>query len=108
MMWFCGSMFVEGVHPLQAGIVRRKHRSERRPSLPCESAAMFARRRVREVWAETSGALRLFWRLSKLARRVDKDPASRSYRDEAITPVPKVVELPIAHPTPEPETVAVR
>ncbi len=108
MMWFCGAMFVEGVHPLQAGIIRRKHRAERRPELPRESAVVFARRRVREVWAEMSGALRLFWRLSMLARRVDKDAASRSYRDDAITPVPKVVELPIAHPTPEPESVAVR
>jgi hypothetical protein len=102
MMWFCGAMFVEGVHPLQAGIIRRKHRSERRPGLPRESRWTFALRRVREVWAEAFGALRLILRLSRLARRIDQDPASRSYRDAAITPAPLNVALPVVANEPEP------
>jgi hypothetical protein len=88
MMWFRGSMFVEGVHPLQAGIIRRKHRSERRPGFPRESVPVFAWRRVREVSSVAVGALRLIWKLYRLSRRVVKDPAGRTYRDLAITPSP--------------------
>jgi hypothetical protein len=103
LMWFCGAMFVEGVHPLQAGILRRKHRSERRPGLPRESAVGFGWRRVREVAAELTGALRLALRLARLARRVTKDPLGRAYRDEAITPASLGLPLPVLAPMPEPE-----
>jgi radical SAM superfamily enzyme YgiQ (UPF0313 family) len=103
MMWFCGAMFVEGVHPLQAGIIRRKHRSERRPGFPRESAMGFTWRRVREVSAELTGALRLVLHLARLARRVTKDPAWRAYRDEAIAPAPLGLPLPVLEPVLEPE-----
>jgi radical SAM superfamily enzyme YgiQ (UPF0313 family) len=108
MFWFRGAMFVEGVHPLQAGILRRKHRSERRPELPRESRLVFALRRVRETWGEVTGLLWLLFRLQRLRQRVTNDPSVRTYRDEAITPVPHGVDLPVlAHaPEPEPEPVA--
>jgi radical SAM superfamily enzyme YgiQ (UPF0313 family) len=89
MLWFRGSMFVEGVHPLQAGIIRRKHRSERRPGCPRESMVVFAWRRVREVASEALGTLRLVWKLHRLSRRVMNDPAARAYRDEAMMPAPR-------------------
>jgi hypothetical protein len=109
-IWFRGAMFVEGVHPLQAGILRRKHRSERRPGLPHESAVVFAWRRVREVSSELTGTLRLVWRLYRLARRVTKDPTARAYRDAAMTVVPRAIPLPIfpVAPAPEPADVATR
>ena len=88
MIWFCGSMFVEGVHPLQAGVFRRKHRSERRPSFPGEQAWKFAWRRVREVSAALVGMSRLSWKLYRISRRVQKDPAAKTYRDRATTPAP--------------------
>jgi radical SAM superfamily enzyme YgiQ (UPF0313 family) len=107
-IWFCGSMFVERVHPLQAGILRRKHRSERRPGLPVESRLVFAWRRVREVSAELTGALRLALRLRQIAKRVTNDPEARNYRDAAMTVGPRAVPLPIfpVAPAPEPEKVA--
>jgi hypothetical protein len=94
-IWFRGSMFVEGVHPLQAGILRRKHRSERRPGLTPESMPVFAWRRIREVSAELTGTLSLVWKLYRLARRVTKDPASRAYRDVSMTVTPRGVPLPV-------------
>jgi radical SAM superfamily enzyme YgiQ (UPF0313 family) len=94
-IWFRGSMFVEGVHPLQAGILRRKHRSERRPGLPPESMAVFAWRRVREVSAELTGTLALVWKLYRLARRVTKDPTARAYRDATMAVTPRGVPLPV-------------
>ena len=87
MIWFWGAMFVEGVHPLQAGVIRRKHRSERRPSFPKESRPLFAWRRIREVSVTTINMLRLVFKLHRLKRLVEKDPESRIYQDLAITPV---------------------
>lgn len=89
ILWFRGSMFVEGVHPLQAGIIRRKHRSERRPGFPRESIPVFAWRRAREVASEIVGTLSLVWKLHRLSKRVMNDPAAHSYRDEAMTPSPR-------------------
>ncbi|MFY9270498.1 MAG: radical SAM protein [Candidatus Manganitrophaceae bacterium] len=89
MIWFRGSMFVEGVHPLQAGIFRRKDRSERRPGLPQENPLVFAWRRVREVTSALTGMAGLAWRLYRISRRVQKDPASRAYRDAAMIPAPR-------------------
>jgi hypothetical protein len=93
MIWFCGSMFIERVHPLQAGIVRRKHRSERRPGFVREALPVFAWRRVREVTTTAAKVLKLLWQLHGLTRKVERDPASRTYRDEAITPVPRRIPL---------------
>ncbi|MFY9268132.1 MAG: radical SAM protein [Candidatus Manganitrophaceae bacterium] len=87
MIWFCGSMFVEGVHPLQAGIFRRKHPSERRSTFPRENWLVFSWRRVREVTSVLAGMAGLCWKLYQISRKVDKDPASRKYQDRAIEPV---------------------
>jgi hypothetical protein len=89
MLWFCGAMFVEGVHPLQAGIIRRKHRSERRPTFRREGRFAFAWRRTREIVAFASGGAWLIWKLWRIARRVRSDPAARTYLDSTITPVPR-------------------
>lgn len=88
MIWFCGSMFVEGVHPLQAGIIRRKHSSERRPTLPRESFLVFTWRRIREVSVTLVKLLVLIRKLHLLHRIVELDPLSRAYQDPAIIPVP--------------------
>lgn len=87
MIWFCGSMFVEKVHPLQAGVLRRKHRSERRPTFPQESHLRFAWRRIWEVTSTLAGMAALSWKLYRIMKRVEADPAARSYRDLATTPV---------------------
>jgi hypothetical protein len=56
----------------------------------------FAWRRVREVSAELTGALRLALRLRQMAKRVTNDPGARSYRDTAMTPpTPRGVSLPV-------------
>ena len=78
---------LEKVHPLQAGIFRLKHPSERRPGLPRESALVFWPRyfwdtlRKHAVLAGTIARLVL----AKLA--IDRDPQAKSYMDEALAPV---------------------
>src|SRR5574341_278868 len=89
MVWFCGAMFVEGVHPLQAGIFRRKHQSERCLTFPREGHLAFAWRRICEIMACISGGAWLIWKLWRIARRVRCDPATRMYCDPTITPVPR-------------------
>ncbi|MBI3805784.1 MAG: radical SAM protein [Nitrospirae bacterium] len=110
MLWFRGSMFVEGVHPLQAGIIRRKHRSERRPSLPQEGRLVFAWRRLREVGSTIFGMAALYWKLSRIARKVEKDPTPKTGPDLAMTPVVKAQPLKVLPSTPErgvPEAIGI-
>jgi radical SAM superfamily enzyme YgiQ (UPF0313 family) len=87
MIWFCGAIFIEGVHPLQAGILRRKDRSERRAGLPPESLVRFAWSRIRDLGRTFFRLSILLWKLYGLRRRVEQDPMGRSYLDIAIIPV---------------------
>jgi hypothetical protein len=78
---------IEKVHPLQSGIFRLKHPSERRPSLPRESSWVFWPRFVWETLykhARLAGAAvwLLAWK-TVIARNAD----ARSYMDQALTPV---------------------
>jgi hypothetical protein len=77
---------VEGVHPLQSGILRLQHPSERRPGLPRESPWIFW---PRFVWrtlgkhaslAATIGKLAMWWAAIEVSR--DR----RRYMDRALVP----------------------
>ena len=78
---------LEKVHPLQSGIFRLKHPSERRPGLPRESSWVFWPRFVWEsfskhaIMAGTIGRL-LLWKMA-----IARDPKARAYMDQALTPV---------------------
>ena len=78
---------LERVHPLQGGILRLKHPSERRPSAPRENALTFWSRfawdtvRNHAVLAVAAGRL-LWWKMS-----IDRDPQARNYMDAALTPI---------------------
>jgi tRNA A37 methylthiotransferase MiaB len=87
VFYFSASHFYEHVHPLQGGIFRRKRRSQRRPGLPRENALTFALRRTREIISTYVPGLFYFWRLERLRRRIENDPASKSYTDLALSPI---------------------
>jgi len=78
---------VEKVHPLQSGIIRLKHPSERRPGLPRESHWVFWPRFAWEtlykhaILASTIGRL-LAWKMV-----IARHPDARRYMDQALTPV---------------------
>jgi radical SAM superfamily enzyme YgiQ (UPF0313 family) len=78
---------LEGVHPLQGGILRLKHPSERRPGLPRESAFVFWPRFVWETVRKHAILARDMLRLLRLVRAIERDPAARVYTDLALTPV---------------------
>jgi radical SAM superfamily enzyme YgiQ (UPF0313 family) len=78
---------VENIHPLQAGLFRRKHRSERRYGLPPESLWTFYSRHVSATIVNNLKlAATIFWIL-RLKRRIERDPLHRSYSDAALIPV---------------------
>ena len=81
-----------GIHPLQAGLFRRKHRDERRYGMPRESIWQFY---PRHIWDTISKNLKfagtLIWIL-RAKRRIERDPNHRNYTDVALTPVTGEVE----------------
>jgi len=91
---FSGAMRIEGTHPLQIGLFRRKVRRERRPELPLESPLIFYPRRVGEVVRSIASWVSLYWRYHRIKRRILADPARMEYTDEALQPSVETDELP--------------
>ena len=84
---FAACIAIEGVHPLQGGVLRRKVRRDRRPGLPIEPAWRFY---PRQIWQTLSAQVRYVaaWlAFEGRRRRVSKDPMRLSYMDQALTPV---------------------
>ena len=87
---------IEGVHPLQSGLFRRKYRRDRRPSLPVESPWVFYPRYAWEITAKTSRLLALSWQFYRIYRRVHHDAGKLSRRDLALTAVSEAKTSPLA------------
>jgi hypothetical protein len=84
-LYFKGYHPIEGVHPLEGGVLRLKSRDERRPHLPIEPAWSFYPRYVAETVLKAAQWASLALRLQRLARKVKSDPHRLAYVDEAIT-----------------------
>lgn len=84
---FASSVPIEGVHPLQGGLIRRKHRLDRRPGLPIEPIWSFYPRRAAEFIGNTTKALRLLTWLGYTQWRIERDPNRLTYTDAALVPV---------------------
>jgi radical SAM superfamily enzyme YgiQ (UPF0313 family) len=86
MTIFSGSTWIEGVHPLQFGFVRRKVRRQRRHGMPIVNPLLFYPARIGEVAQAAWRWFRLAKRYRSIMKRVLADPASLSYLDMALTP----------------------
>jgi hypothetical protein len=84
---FSSSVPIEGVHPLQGGLLRRKHRLDRRPGMPIEPIWSFYPKLAAEFAVKSARAVRLALWLSMTMRRIKKDPNRLAYTDLALTPV---------------------
>ncbi len=84
---FCSSVPLEGAHPLQGGLLRRKYRLDRRPGLPIEPIWSFYAKYAWNFVTKYSRAMRLLLWLHATNRRVKKDPNRYTYTDLAMTPV---------------------
>ncbi|MFM9843908.1 MAG: B12-binding domain-containing radical SAM protein [Dongiaceae bacterium] len=86
-LWFYGSIAIENVHPLQAGLFRRKYRADRRPGLPKESPWVFYPRYGWEILSKHARLLGLLMHYRYLRWRVESDPMAARYQDLALRPV---------------------
>jgi hypothetical protein len=84
---FATMMQIERVHPLQSGLFRLRHPSERRPGLPRESPLVFYPRLIGTLVANNIRMLATIWWLLRLKWRVEHDPDRHRYMDQALTPV---------------------
>jgi hypothetical protein len=87
LLWFSGSMALEGVHPLESGLIRRKVRRDRRPSFPIESPLIFYPKYVGELIGKHIKFVRKYWKMYKFSRALKRDPHAREYMDTALSPV---------------------
>jgi len=87
LVTFATTVRLEKIHPLESGIFRLKHPSERRPGLPRESAWIFWPRfafetvRKHAILAGTIRQLLIMW------LRIACDRNAPAYMDQALTPV---------------------
>jgi radical SAM superfamily enzyme YgiQ (UPF0313 family) len=84
---FAIAVHVEKVHPLQDGILRMKHPSERRPGLAPVSPWSFWPQFVLETLRKLTIAIGTLIRLVRIKRAIQGDPGARNYKDQALMPV---------------------
>jgi hypothetical protein len=87
LVTFATTVRLENMHPLQAGILRLKHPSERRPGLPRESPWTFWPRFAWEALYKHAILAGTIGRLLLLRMNIARDPDARTYMDQALTPV---------------------
>jgi hypothetical protein len=87
LFFFAVCVKVEGVHPLQGGVVRLRFRTDRRPGLPIESFWAFWPKTILRGFA-TNGRLFAHWlKLERMRRLIHRDPNRHAYMDSALAPV---------------------
>jgi hypothetical protein len=82
-----GSIALEGIHPLEAGMFRRKVRRMRRPGMPLENPLIFYPRRAWEIASLSVRWMNLVWKFFRILRRVQAQPQQPGEVDLAMTPV---------------------
>lgn len=87
LVTFATSVDLERVHPIQYGVFRLKHRSERRPGLKREGVLAFWPRFVWDSVYKVAAALSLNLKLLLVARAIERDADAKAYMDQALTPV---------------------
>ena len=87
LLWFYASIKLENLHPLEGGLIRRKYRKDRRPSLPLENPFIFYPKFAWELLRNNAGILRILWNFTFMRRRIKADPEAPGYSDAAIEPV---------------------
>ncbi len=84
---FSAMVRLENIHPLQSGVLRLKHPSERRPGLAPESFWLFWGRFLRDTISKQAAVSRIIVQLVLLKASIARDPYRRAYIDAALTPV---------------------
>ena len=86
MMEFRAIYEIEGIHPLEGGIVRLKYRADRRPQMGIEWPGIFHVKLAAEALWKIWHYGRFYLEGWRIIRKVKADPAYASYTDTALTP----------------------
>ncbi len=92
MVHFLGAILIEKVHPLECGIVRRKHREQRRHGMKLEHPLVFYPKRTLESFLVAIAWARLFMKFRPALKRVLADENRKSYTDLALMPASEADE----------------
>ncbi|ARQ58046.1 UNVERIFIED_ORG: hypothetical protein GGE64_000655 [Rhizobium etli] len=84
---FATTVPLENVHPLQSGLMRLKTPAERRPELPRENPLVFWPRFAWETLSKHASLAGTIIGLTISAFLISWDAKSKSYTDQALTPV---------------------
>jgi radical SAM superfamily enzyme YgiQ (UPF0313 family) len=87
MVTFWASSQLYNIYPLEAGLMRRKVRTDRRPGMGIENPLLFYPRYAWEtvsIFGRAGAKLVKLWRF---ARSVQRDPNAKNYTDEALRTV---------------------
>jgi len=87
LTWFKGCIEIENIHPVEGGLLRRKVRRNRRPTLPMESVWAFYPKYFAETGAKVARWGWMYARLRKIYVAIKRDPKRHEYTDLALTPV---------------------
>jgi hypothetical protein len=87
LLWFNTMIPLEGIHPLEGGMLRLKYRRDRRPGLPIESPFAFYPRLARDSLRKLRGYWSIYRRFRAIKNAVKADPEHLSYSDIATTPL---------------------
>ena len=82
--YFYGMRKIEGIHPLDGGLVRRKYRKDRRPGLPVESPLVFYPQYFWETITKSIRLFALFRQYKRILARVENTPEQHTYMDAAL------------------------
>jgi hypothetical protein len=87
ILGFSCAVEIENTHPLQCGILRLKHRTDRRPGLPIVPAWRFYPYVIAELVWKFYKYYKIWRLIDRLRRSIRKDANRASYRDAAIAPI---------------------
>jgi len=87
LVTFSSTVRLENVHPLQGGLVRLRHPSERRATRSPEGRLAFWLRLGWETVKVHASLARLIVRLVLDMRAIARDPLAHAYMDQALAPV---------------------
>jgi hypothetical protein len=86
ILWFNVMIPFEGVHPLEGGALRLKHRRDRRRGLPLENPLVFYPRLVAEFMVKAARYWSVYRRFKAVFDEVRTAPDREAYSDLAIAP----------------------
>jgi hypothetical protein len=91
--WFTAAFQVEGLHPLEVGVFRRKYRADRRPGLPRENPLLFYPKFAAETVVKFARLASMYYAIHRKLWRLWRDPNVKAYVDAAIAPVAEAGDL---------------